>query len=460
VFLLVGAMASASVAHAEPPPAASASAPSAAAVDLEGVLAPLGDANVETRRSAAKAASELAEDALPAMTKKLAELRGSSASAMATAMRAVRDKHGARSSDKTFDLVAALVEMRADATGARAALTVACLLRSLAKIGTTPAARQIVLASSDAGGAFRAEASRRMAQLGDRAMPALIEARAIPEARAWAGGMLESLGKHMASDAVQTQDNQVLADVLRAYGAVKDLDALRVILSFANSDRVQVRAAARDAIALYGNDGAFLIRDAYAAAAGKPANEGWTPEQLTKGLFEALDRARLQEVYALLDDGLAKARAGKLEDAVAAFDTVLARQPMLDRRAETVTGYVQYARAIEERDRAAALAYLRKAQRLDPDGPRAKEIESEIVYLEAEELLARGVVDLDAFKRALALDPTNERASSEVSRIEAERESKAQSVKWWTAAAAAFAALLSAVILFGGRSRRASARAR
>lgn len=458
VVLVIGVL-SAGTAHAQPSASASASASPAIALDVEKTLAPLGDPSVDARRAAAKSASELGPETLPAITKKLADVRGTSTASMATVMRGVRDQNGARANDKAFDLVEALLVAKGDTAAVKAALTVACLVRSLAKIGTTPAVKQLVLVANDAGGAFRGEITRRLQQLGDRAVPALIEARLVPELRGWAAGMLESLGKHMPSDAVQTQDNQVLADVLRAYGAVKDLDALRVILSFANSDRVQVRAAARDAIAAYGVDGAPIIRDAYAAAAGKPADETWSAEQLAKALFEALDRARLQEVYALLDDGLAKQRAGQLAEAVAAFDTVLARQPMLDRRIETVGGYVQYARSLEERDRDGALAYLRKAQRLDADGPRAKEIESEIAYVEGEELLARGVVDLEAFRRAVTLDATNERAASELSRLEADREAKATTVRWWTAAAAAFAALASALILFGGRSRRARTRA-
>src|SRR5262249_52846763 len=148
-----------------------------------------------------------------------------------------------------------------------------------------------------------------------------------------------------------TKDNQVLADVLHAYGVVKDLDAVPVILSFVNSDRAQVRAAARAALQAYGQDAIWKLKEAYFQLTGKAANEGWTAAELTKELFDAYDKYRLQEVYAMLDDGLAKQKAGQLADAVAAFDKVLARQPMLDRRGDMVAGYVQYAQTLEESDR-------------------------------------------------------------------------------------------------------------
>lgn len=48
------------------------------------------------------------------------------------------------------------------------------------------------------------------------------------------------------------------------------------------------------------------------------------------------DKVRLQEVYSLLDEGKTKESSGKLADAIADYDKVLARQPLLDRRREMV----------------------------------------------------------------------------------------------------------------------------
>jgi hypothetical protein len=70
----------------------------------------------------------------------------------------------------------------------------------------------------------RAEASRRATRLGERVVPALIEERRNPsfETRAWAATLLETLGKRSPGDAVQTNDSNVLIDVLCAYGSARD----------------------------------------------------------------------------------------------------------------------------------------------------------------------------------------------------------------------------------------------
>ena len=459
----VGTMSGALEARGADAPTAtpSASAPAARAGDagmslaeLERLLAPLGDPSIDARRAAAKSIAELGGDATSAVAQKLAELRKTSGAAAQASMRALRDQLGGKANDKSFDLVEALIALGAKLSGeTRAALTEASLLRALAHIGTTPATRDLVIASSDAGGAFKVEIARLVMQLGERAVAALVEARKDSDQRQWAGNMLDALGKRLPGDAVQTKDNQVLSDVLRAYGGVKDLDAIPVILSFVNSDRAQVRAAARDALAAYGQDAIWKLREAFAALTGKPANDALTAPQLARELFDAYDRFRLQEVYALLDDGLAKQRAGQIEEAAAAFDRVLARQPMLDRRADMVPGYVQLAQSLESRDRPRALAYLRKALRLDETGPRAAEIQSEVLYLEGEELLAGGIADADVFRRAVALDPGNARAQAEVTRLEAQSETKQSSVQRWAAAAAVFALASAGIILFGGRRR-------
>ena len=109
---------------------------------------------------------------------------------------------------------------------------------------------------------------------------------------------------------MQTRDNQALGDVLRAYAAVQDLEALAVVLSFVNSDRAQVRDAAREATLAYGPDAVWRLREALGALTGEPAPEGVGAAELARKLFDAYDRFRLQDVYALLDRGLGKQRDG------------------------------------------------------------------------------------------------------------------------------------------------------
>ena len=158
---------------------------------------------------------------------------------------------------------------------------------------------------------------------------------------------------------------------------------------------------------------------------------------LAKKLFDAYDRFRLQDVYALLDRGLVEAEGrASSKEAIADFDEVLARQPMLDRRAEMAPAYVAYAESLEETDRPAALATLRKALRLDEAGPQSSHVRSEIDTLEGEDLLARGIADTEPFEQALALDPQNARARAELDRLHAELK-RAAHADWRLLAAAA-----------------------
>src|SRR5580698_7932327 len=83
------------------------------------------------------------------------------------------------------------------------------------------AADAFIVFLKEQGGAFRPEISRQLQKLGDRATAALILAAHDParDVSRWATGELEVLGKKVPGDAVQTKNNDVLADVLEAYGA-------------------------------------------------------------------------------------------------------------------------------------------------------------------------------------------------------------------------------------------------
>jgi tetratricopeptide (TPR) repeat protein len=424
---------------------------------LDAILAPLSRDDDAAARKATKAAAELGQSALPAITKKLAELRKAPSASVAATVKVARDAKGGDG-----DLCEAILnQARGDGSGYKVALTTAALVRALAHIGTTPAARQLVKLAGDHGGVFRPEIARQIKALADKALPALIESRsdATTDVRHWAYSQLEGLGKRIPSDAVQTKDNEVLADVLHAYGTVHEVDAIPVILSFVNADRVQVRTAARESIALFGQDAVWKLREAYANVTSKTAPDGWSAADVAKDLFAAYDKLRLQEVYGLLDDGLAREKEGKLDEAVASFDKVLARQPLLDRRAEMVAAYVAHADKLEDGDAPQALGVLRKALRLSPDGPRAPHIQAEIAYLQGKELLGRGINDAEPFKRALVLDPAHTKARAELERMDGaieERETKTRAA--FGGIAFVLAAIIG-VILLGGRRRRIAGRA-
>lgn len=461
---------SSSAAMADTPPAgvpvsAASATPAMSVEELDRILEPLNGQDAAGRRSAAKTTGDLGPSAVPSIAKKLAELRKGPAPQVVAAVKQAKTTSAAKAGEGG-DLCEALltapkVEEGPAQAGARVALITSALVRALAHAGTTPAIRQLVKVSGDHSGAFRPELTRQVRALGDKAVPALIESRRDPssEVRRWASTQLEALGKRIPGDAVQTHDNQVLADVLHAYGAVHDLDAMPVILSFVSSDRVQVRNAARESVTTFGQDAVWKLREAYANLTGKPAPEGWAAAEVAKELFAAYDRLRLQEVYGLLEEGLMKEKEDKVDEAVAAFDKVLARQPMLDRRGEMVAAYFAHAQKLEADDPVAALAGLRKAARLAPEGPRINAINAEIAYLEGKDLLARGIADTEPFKRALNLAPAHANARVELDRLEMRSEERQTRTRAFAGGATVLLLGVIAALLFGRVGRRRPHRA-
>ena len=82
----------------------------------------------------------------------------------------------------------------------------------------------------------------------------------------------------------------------RAYGRTRDVDAVRVILSFCNSDRIQLREAAREAVSAIGEPSIWQLRDAYLNLTGNKAPRDFTWDRIARELFAMYDRARLAEV--------------------------------------------------------------------------------------------------------------------------------------------------------------------
>ncbi|WP_394847213.1 hypothetical protein LZC95_07060 [Pendulispora brunnea] len=302
----------------------------------------------------------------------------------------------------------------------------------------------------------REEAGRRLQEMGEVAVPALIEAkgRSNPlEVRKWAIAVLEAMNKKVPGEAVTTKDGALLAEVLRAYGKTRDLDALGAVFAFANSDRTPIREASREAIAEYGDAALPKLRETYTNLKSAPPPETWSTAELERELFRLMDHVRLRDLYTLFDEALAKAKA-EPEAAVSQLDQVFARAPSFERRGEAVPIYVQYAQALESSDPARALDYYRKAERLAPGGSERDRISSAITWLEAHQLAGRGLVDRAALTRAIELDPENAHAKADLARLDEEAQSRARRLRWFVASAAAVIALATAALLFLRRAKR------
>ena len=329
--------------------------------------------------------------------------------------------------------------------------------RMLAQIGSVEAVRGLIDVYVRYGEFLRVDTQLQLEALGDRAVPALIESRRHPAEKIakWAARELDTLGKAIPSETVQTPDLQVLADVLRAYGRVRDPDSARIVVSFANSDRYQIREASRQAIAMFGEVGAWQLRDTYEDVVGKKPPRDWNWERTARELFGEFDRLRSAEVSKLYEAGVAARDHGDLEGMRTAFDKVLTRSPDYPKRAELASAYLGYAQqALGKRPRD-ALAALRRVERLGKGSDVEKPATSLRLTLEAEALAATGIADRTLLARALDIDPKNQRARDELARFERGEVKSDDSSRYYAAGAIALVALGGIlVVLF----RRAAGR--
>ena len=297
------------------------------------------------------------------------------------------------------------------------------LSRMLEHAGTTEAVRGIIEVHVRFGEFLRVDTQRALSRLGDRAVPALLEARRHPTERIakWAARRLDAMGRAAPGQAAQIGDAQVLADVFRAYGRTKDIDAARIVIGFAGSERTQLREAARQAVAMLGESGHWQLRDAYENVVGKRAQRDWGWERTARELFGELDRLRRAEIIEAFEKGVAARKKGDLEAMRTSFDQVLARSPDFQHGVEMAEGYFEYALAHQDDQRDQALLALRRAERLFVDEGKRKRIRSLVLSLEAGRRAERGIADKSALKLAVDIDPDNARAREQLlslSRVE------------------------------------------
>jgi hypothetical protein len=449
--------------------------------ELEQALSQLASAKAEDRAKGAERLKDGGASLLPAMAKKLQELRKGMnrdlAAILVTEARKGRakkdegeengakkkkpkhddDKDKQAKDDPGNDWLALVTAKPKPADPVyKDLVAVLAIERALVDLGTTPAARELVNVYFYFGDLLRIDVQQMIGRLGDKAVPALMEARKhdVEKVRRWASRQLDVLGRAIPGEAVQINDPDVVADVLRAYGRTKEIDALRVVVSFTSSDRVHVREAAREALVSYGEAALWQLREAYESTTGKRPPPGQTWDKLATDLFEAHDRARLEEIFGTFEEGLAKQKEGKLEEMAALFDVVLARAPSFERRAEMADGYIALARKVDNDDPGKALLLARKGLRLDPAGAQSKPVESYILTLEGEELSSHGLADTTLFKRALEIDPANQRAKNDLARLESNPRARAAS-SYRYLAAAAIGVIATIATLFVGLFRRA-----
>ncbi len=303
------------------------------------------------------------------------------------------------------------------------------MVRMLRTIGTTPAVRQIIELRGNFGEMLQIDLMRHVVALKDKAVPALLEARKHDArvVREFADKALDTLGKVTPGEAVSTTDPEVLADILRAFGYVRDVDAVDVLLSFANHDRKKVRESARQAIVSIGEPGRFRLRDAYQDLTGDKVDKSVAWDTLAKRIFWFYDHARAAEIVRSFDAGAAAAKQSNHMLAVELFDKVLAVDPQFDRRAEMSATYFELGKLTPFDKAEERLALLRKARRLRTDDARS--IDAEIAFTEAKVLLADGRPDRFLLARAVELDPDHAEAKLLLESFEREAVKRSEAVE-------------------------------
>jgi hypothetical protein len=434
---------------------------------LDEHLKRLTDANSSARTSALHQILEVEASAIPAIHRRIAllaekanrdgmkrlllDIRDDARDLERKAMRARGEKGPVKTPDY---LEMALSHAKPESTNWQELVRLLGLSRMLVQIGTVDAARELVYIYVRFD-FMRIDTQLQLEKMGDRSIAALIETQRHKAEKIghWASRRLDLRGKAIPSEAVQIEDHAILADILRAYGRIRDPDAARIIVSFANSERVQVREAAREAVAMLGDVGQWQLRDTYENIVGKKPPREWSWERTARELFTEFDRLRLSRVYHWFEQGKTAEAKGNLDEMASRYDRVLAQDPLFDQRSQMVDGYVAYARNHLDDARDKAEAALRRAERLSGDELAQKPIHSLVLTLQAEALAERGVFDQVLLRRAVDLDPRNTRAQSLLDQLQRGDLEKQSRFNRYVAAAAIGGVALLAIVLVVLRRR-------
>lgn len=405
-------------------PRAAAAQPTAAAEarddrELDGLLGRLTDGTPEARRAVADEliAGLEVSDIAAARQRLLAPTRVDLEQLRLKIIRLIRTVTDARP-NADYDLLTLMVNAPRS-HDLDWAIERVVLARGLGALASADAGRALIVFAGAHNALFRQEVGRIVrSSARDYVLPGIIEYRRPTELmRIFMTQLREALRRVTPGQTVQLRDNALLAEVLRAYGVMRQADAMRVVISFVNNDRTQVREGAREAVQQYGRDAIHALREAYEIYEGHDADPSWGWERVARELYAAYDRRREAEVLSRFDQGVTAGREGRGDDMVTGFRWVLARHPDFARRAEMVEPLMRFAQSLEQTDAARAESVWRLALWVAPEGPHAVTIRGAILYIEAERALARGVAEPELYRAVLRVDPNNTRARAQLARV-------------------------------------------
>lgn len=382
--------------------------------ELEGWGEDLASEDDATRRQACAALGSLEAEALPAIEARVASFARPTFDSEEAYRTINKFRHavGSLRADEDVDVIPGLPAVLAED---RSPMTVALverrlLARSLVDLASIDAAAALGDIIATDPQAWRWEWRRMVWRLGNRALPLLLtlEGHSSSGVRRHARWAMREIGLTNPGRAVQTDDMRLLAELLRAYGTVRQMDAMRVVVGFVTHDRAQVRNAARWATERYGRNAIWQLRRVYRNLTGSRADENLGWEATAAQLYAAHDEARLAPVRHVLEEGRTALAHGDLGTMWARYDAVLVDAPDLPQRGDLAPGYAALAaEAVTRGDITEAQRFYSRALRLSPAHPHAALWRADRRFLEAEGNLAAGIADVGAYEAVLADDPSH-----------------------------------------------------
>lgn len=438
-------------AQASEPEVASADDPRLA--ELTRLVTQLGSDAAAERRAAYEALTTLDAELLPAIRARVAEVvrRRPEPEAAREIFNRIRHAAGSTRADDDVDIAPGVLEvLRADRSAPVLQMVETLLLwRALERIGTFEAGQAMYPLLGLDDGVWRWEARRVVSRMGNDAMAAAIAARAHGDVdvRRWGIRAMRQLGADEPGAAVQRLDSEQLADVLRAYAMFRLQSAMRVIVSYVDSERRSVRQAARWAIEQYGASAIWILRTEYHAQIGRHAPERWGWRRVTRELYAHADAKRMEPVRRAREAGLAAMASGELDAMRGHFDEVLARAPDAEDAAPLAEGYARLAAASGDEE---GISAYRRALRLAPEHADAARWRAELAYLGARRAMTRGVLDEAQLRAVLATMPEHAGARRLLARAAPPTVTPPERPPRWALGVALSFALAGALLLRSG----------
>lgn len=430
VLLLAGGLASAGPALADTQPEVSPlRVRGLRAAEIARVAAQLGSPSADQRKGAFHGLSELNEESLPGIEQRLLALRAHrpDPEAARAALTAFRHGTGSRRADDEVDLadgVLSVLERKRDpATLAMAEPLL--LLRALERMRVPKAGMLLAeVQLLDEPGVWDQELKLARSRVGLALLPALISARSHEESRvrAFAAAGVRALGMEDPQVALQIQDAHLRSEVIAAYTQPLDYAAMPLIVRLVTAEKLEVREAARAAVARFGKNAIWQLRELYAEVTGQDADKRWDADKTAAELYGAIDRPAIEEAQTLLARGSAHFVAGRLDAMQRDYDRLLAQFPHFAEREKLAPGYAALGEKLLADDKLEpARAAYQRALRLAPDAEDNDALRAQVAFIEAELALTAGVVDLDGYERALRYDPDHAGAAEAKDRLSGAR---------------------------------------